>query len=553
MMYIMKTKFAGKITRRVGPAGVGLLSLALAVPGVLAQTSPTPQPYQQTQPVRAPLSAADLQDLLAPIALYPDALIAIILPASTVPSDVVLGARYVERKGDPAAAAGQPWDDSVKSLVYYPDVLVWMEENLEWTAAVGEAFMDQPADVMNAIQHLRAVARANGTLKDTPEQAVVVQEEEIRIIPANPEIIYIPQYDPDIVFVESYSPGFVPFISFGVGFAVGSWLSYDCDWRHRSVYRGNWVGWNRGGTRVYNSEINTEINRNVTNNVNVVNISGNNVVRWNPSSRSVRQLEIRQRNGGGNVRFATPEARAARQTLREERQSGNVEAVRQARASRNDLLPAPKSVPNRVENRAENRAENRGENRSENPPPNSAASNGPRTVAPGNGDARRPVPTTAPRVPENYRPSRNENVQTQDRPAPTTRPRQEQTTPSAPVAENRRTTNPTPSTAQQSRERREERSTTQAEPRQQAPQVQRPQPRQQAPQTQRQEPRTSAPKVERSEPRSQPNTSSQRQQQQARPQQAQPQQQVQPGRGQEVRQQRTEKRAEKKDEKNRDR
>ena len=95
-----------------------------------------------------------LNQLLAPIALYPDALIALILPASTVPSDLVLAARYISSNGDPAQVVNQPWDDSVKSLVRYPDVVKWMDQNLEWTTQVGEAFLDQPADVMNTIQQL---------------------------------------------------------------------------------------------------------------------------------------------------------------------------------------------------------------------------------------------------------------------------------------------------------------------------------------------------------------------------------------------------------------
>ena len=122
---------------------------------VQAQAPPPapPAPSEQNPPPQQ-LSAEELNGLLAPIALYPDALIALILPASTVPTDLVLAARYVASNGDPAQVANQPWDDSVKSLVRYPDVLKWMDQNLEWTTAVGEAFVGQPADVMNSIQRL---------------------------------------------------------------------------------------------------------------------------------------------------------------------------------------------------------------------------------------------------------------------------------------------------------------------------------------------------------------------------------------------------------------
>lgn len=326
------------------PRTIGRLLLAGAIcwsgAPLFAQNQP-PAPVPQSQPgSRALLTQEDLKEMVGPIALYPDALIALILPASTVPSDVVLGARFVDSKGDPSQAGNQPWDDSVKSLVYYPDVLSWMNENLEWTASLGEAFMDQPADVMNAIQGLRASARASGALTDTPQQRVVVQQETIRIIPADPEVIYVPQYDPEVVFVDDYSPGYSPFITFGIGFAVGSWLNYDCDWGRRYVYRGDWNrdGWNRGrwdrGGDVFINNTNV--------NVNVVNINSNNAVRWNPSNRSVRQLEQRQRNGGGNARFTTAEARAAREMIRTERRQNNGRLSANAlAAARRDALPTP--------------------------------------------------------------------------------------------------------------------------------------------------------------------------------------------------------------------
>ena len=132
----------------------------------------------------------------------------------------MLVARYIASNGDPAQAANQPWDDSVKSLAHYPDVLKWMDQNLEWTTAVGEAFLDQPADVMNSIQGLRAEAKAAGNLTDTPHQRVIQEESGIRIVPAQPDVIYVPQYDPDVVYVRPYSQNVGPLLTFGTGFAV---------------------------------------------------------------------------------------------------------------------------------------------------------------------------------------------------------------------------------------------------------------------------------------------------------------------------------------------
>lgn len=265
------------------------------------------------------LSSAQLDELLGPIALYPDALVAILLPASTVPADIVLGARYIDAGGDVAAVDGQPWDDSVKSLARYPDVLTWMNENLEWTTAVGEAFLTQPDDVMRSIQGLRLAAKEAGNLKTTKEQVVVVEKEVIRIVPAEPEIIYVPQYDPGVVFVQSYNPA--PLITFGVGFAIGSWLSWDCDWRSRWIYRGNWCGWNnnwwndcdwQSGNAVYAPQnvINNTINNNNT--VNVTNIVPQTAQRWQPGERNQRQFQNRIANQTGNARFANTVGRELR-------------------------------------------------------------------------------------------------------------------------------------------------------------------------------------------------------------------------------------------------
>lgn len=200
----------------------------------------------------------ELEKLVAPIALYPDALIALILPASTNTSDLVLAARSLPSNPSPSEIDAQPWDESVKSLSRYPEVLRWMDENLTWTRELGEAFAAQPADVMNTVQKLRADARAKGLLQDTAQQKVVVRESEICIVPADPEVIYVPSYDPDVlVYNRPYSDSW---LTFSVGFATGSWLFYDCDWSSRSVwvyrrpvgwaYRPDWR-WHERGERVH--------------------------------------------------------------------------------------------------------------------------------------------------------------------------------------------------------------------------------------------------------------------------------------------------------------
>ncbi len=187
-------------------------------------------------------SREELADLLGPIALYPDPLISLILPASTVPGDVVLAARFVKAGSDPEEAEGKPWDSSVKALVRYPDTLSWLDENLEWTSQVGEAFVDQPVDVMEAIQELRAKARDMGNLVDTPQQRIVQDDSAIRIVPAEPEYIYEPSYDPQVVYYQR--PVAEPQLYFGAPLIVGRWLGYDFDWHRHRLYRGDWhSGW----------------------------------------------------------------------------------------------------------------------------------------------------------------------------------------------------------------------------------------------------------------------------------------------------------------------
>ena len=184
------------------------------------------------------LTAEQLDELLGPIALYPDALIALILPASTMPTDLVLASRYIAAGNDTAKVDEQPWDESVQALARYPDVVTWMDDKLSWSIMVGDAFVAQPVDVMQSIQRLRAKARAAGTLVDSAEQSVVEEEGSIRIVPAQPEVIYVPVYDPAVVYVpRSSSWGWgTSLISYRWCYPTGVWLSYDCDWYNHRIW-----------------------------------------------------------------------------------------------------------------------------------------------------------------------------------------------------------------------------------------------------------------------------------------------------------------------------
>ena len=207
-----------------------VMLLVFLCTGMIARPQePAPPPAPEAQPH----SSADLDQMLGPIALYPDPLIAQILPAATLPSEIVEADRYVSGGGDPNLIDQQPWDASVKALARYPNVLKWMDDNLAWTTALGQAFLIQQQDVMDSVQRLRAQAQALGNLQSTPQENVVADNGAIEIVPANPEMIYVPVYQPDMVYYQR--PFGTPFISFGVGFSVGLWLNHDFDWHNHHV------------------------------------------------------------------------------------------------------------------------------------------------------------------------------------------------------------------------------------------------------------------------------------------------------------------------------
>jgi hypothetical protein len=181
----------------------------------------------------------ELDNLLAPIALYPDPLLAQILPAATYPTEVSEAAAWLQNGGRPDDIDAQNWDENVKAIAHYPDVLYMMSGNIDWTADLGDAFLNRPNEVTDAIQRLRERASAAGNLANTAEQTITNEDGYIEILPAQPEYLYIPQYDPGSVYT-----GAAPFIGFGLGLAIGEWLNMDFDWGHHNIF---YHGWNRRG------------------------------------------------------------------------------------------------------------------------------------------------------------------------------------------------------------------------------------------------------------------------------------------------------------------
>lgn len=234
---------------------LGILILVLAAPpGAVGQPPPLSPSPPTGVPAPPTFQQEELDQLLAPIALYPDALLAQILMASTYPLEVVQAARWV--KAYPSitglqleeAMQQQPWDPSVKSLTAFPQVLAMMDGHLDWTQKLGEAFLAQQPDVMATVQTLRVRAQTAGYLQSTPQQIVVAEPQAIRIEPVTPQIVYVPIYNPTVVYGPWWAPAYPPYywyppgyvvgasvLSFGVGLTVGSVLWGGFDWHRHNV------------------------------------------------------------------------------------------------------------------------------------------------------------------------------------------------------------------------------------------------------------------------------------------------------------------------------
>jgi hypothetical protein len=245
---------------------VWLLVLLMAMP---------PQVFaQEGKATQKKFSQEELDQVLAPIALYPDSLLAQIFIAATYPLEVVSADRWVQQnknlKGDELnnALDKQPWDASVKALVPFPDVLSMMSQKLDWTQKVGDAFLSQQNDVMDTIQKLRRRAADAGNLKTTEQQKVIVEREVIRVEPVDPRVVYVPVYDPWWVYGPWWWPAYPPYVVYpypvGVAVALASGLIWFGVGLAVSAFWGiGWGYWNWHGHGFYaNVNRNININRN---------------------------------------------------------------------------------------------------------------------------------------------------------------------------------------------------------------------------------------------------------------------------------------------------
>ncbi len=231
-----------------------------AVIALLSVASSRAEPQSGPGSAALSLTAEQLDQLVAPIALYPDSLIAQILMAATYPLEVVEADRWLRNAANAALTGGAltaalqqlPWDPSVKSLVPFREVLHLMNANLDWTERLGDAFLAGQADVMDAVQRLRLRARAAGSLASTPQQTVSTEDQEVTIEPANPDVLYLPVYNPWCAYGAWPYPDYPPFyfgssagycgpaddiLAFGGGVypAFAFWARGHLDWRHREI------------------------------------------------------------------------------------------------------------------------------------------------------------------------------------------------------------------------------------------------------------------------------------------------------------------------------
>lgn len=241
---------------------MALLSmLALAAMPALAQTTHevVEDGYESAELQRAPgytpMTAGELEDLAGPIALYPDDLVSLILPASSYPVQVVQAARYLDnRERDSSLQPPDDWDDAVVALLNYPEVIELMNDDLDWTWALGEAFLNQQAELMDAVAAFRGRAYAAGNLKTDERQVVTVDHEVIEIEPADPEVIYVPYYEPARVVVYqpypvyyyhryprySYYYPYPADYSFALGYFFGVSTAYRLNWHSHRLYTYNY-------------------------------------------------------------------------------------------------------------------------------------------------------------------------------------------------------------------------------------------------------------------------------------------------------------------------
>jgi uncharacterized membrane protein YgcG len=324
-------------------ASVALVVSSMGLEGCDKKESQAGQQAQAPTTTYAVPTPEQLYQLVAPIALFPDNLVAIVLASSTYPDQIATAWQWMQQNGGlkgqqlMQSVDQQPWDASVKGLTQFSDVLQQMATNLSWTSSLGDSYFNAPQNVMNAVQVMRQRAYQAGNLKSTPQQNVQVEnqpagtepapassgeEQQVTVVqsppqtiviqPAQPDVVYVPSYNPTVVYGDPVPPppGYstealvtTGLISFGVGMLVGAALNNNndcCGWGYNS-----WnTGWNNSSVHynnnVYVSNSNTFVNRNNYSNVNRNNINANNVNRNDLNRGNTPQFDQRRNQGVGD-------------------------------------------------------------------------------------------------------------------------------------------------------------------------------------------------------------------------------------------------------------
>lgn len=264
---LQNTGVFGALMRRLKFAPLAALIVLLGTGNLAPPLNAAPADSDEplAQDGGAGFSGKELEELVAPVALYPDELLGVVLAASTYPLQIVQAARFLEkRKRDTDLQPDEGWDTSVLALVNYPEVIDKMNRDLEWTSRLSDAVMSQEAEVMDAIQAFREQVDSVGNLESNDKQVIIKEQEIIRIESADPEIIYVPTYQPSAVVVTyatptpiyHYSPAYPVYYSpgaaFFTGLFVGAAIGYALSWGRR--------GYHRGGIHI-NVNKNVNINR----------------------------------------------------------------------------------------------------------------------------------------------------------------------------------------------------------------------------------------------------------------------------------------------------
>jgi hypothetical protein len=291
-----------------------IILLLAAPPGAFAQQSAGPPTFKQEE----------LDQVLAPIALYPDSLVSQILMASTYPLEIVQADRFAQQnktlKGEALTKAleAQSWDPSVKSLVNFPQVLTMMSEKLDWTQKLGDVFLAQQKDVMDTIQSLRAKAQTAGNLKTTKEQTIIVEQKIIRIEPVSPQVIYVPAYNPTVVYGPWWYPAYPPYYYYPPGYVATSAFWFGAGVAAGAAWGYAWgnANWSGGNVKVnYNQNIN--INNNINRNNYAQQLPAGGQGNWQHNAEHRKGVSYRDQGTAQKYnRASTTEAQKSREAYR---------------------------------------------------------------------------------------------------------------------------------------------------------------------------------------------------------------------------------------------